>query len=148
MKSPRGASTPPEVVIDTQPLLKLLTKEEGWEPIHKLITMVERGKVTAGISTVTLTEIYYIYLREGGEDLAQTRTEQLRGNPHLEKMPVGEDVAVTAGRLKGKHRIPISDAFIAATAHIKKRPLISDDPDFKKITEIETLTSEELNKLL
>ena len=58
---------------------------------------------------------------------------------YLKKLLVDEEVAVKAGEFKGKYDIPIADAFIAAAAHFEGATIISDDPDFEKISENKTL---------
>jgi predicted nucleic acid-binding protein len=95
------------------------------------------------VSVVTLTEIYYKYLQEGKTDLAKTRTQELRYATYLRKLDVNEDVAVKAGEFKGKYKIPVADAFIAATAYFASSTIITDDPDFKLIREIKTMTENE-----
>lgn len=136
------------VVLDTKPLIRLFAGEEGWEAVKEIMSRVEAGEMEAGISVVTLTEIYYKYLREGRRDLAEARTEQLRYAIYLKKLALSEEDAVKAGRLKGQYNVSIADAFIAASAHSEGAIIVSDDPDFKKISEIKTLTEMELHRRL
>jgi len=106
---------------------------------------VESEELKAGISVVTLTEVYYKYLQEGRPDLAETRIRQLRYAFYLRKIAVNEDVAVKAGDFKGKYKVPIADALIAASAYIEGATVISDDPHFKQIREIQTFTETEFS---
>jgi predicted nucleic acid-binding protein len=92
---------------------------------------------------VTLTEIYYKYVKEKRADLAEERTNQLRYATYLKKLPIDDEVAVKAGDFKSKYNIPVADALIAATAYLEESTIISDDPDFKKIQEIKTLTEKQ-----
>ncbi len=138
----------PRILLDTKPIIKLLAKEEGWEQVAAIMTNIEAGKIEAAISVVTLTEIYYKYQQEGRPDLATTRTDQLRYSTYIEKITIDDTVAVKAGELKGKYKIPIADAYIAASAHAWNGTVISDDPDFKKIKETETQTETELCRKL
>ena len=137
-------SAKPKVILDTKPIIKLFAQEEGWEKIQKILAKIEDGEIEGAISVVTLTEIYYKYLREGGPDLAKARTDILRYAIYLKKLMIGLEAAVKAGEFKGKYNIPIADAFIAASAYLEDLTIISDDPDFKKIKEVKTLTEEEL----
>jgi predicted nucleic acid-binding protein len=139
----RSESARPRVLLDTKPLIKLFAKEEGWEAVQKIASRIEAEEIDAGISVVTLTEIYYKYLQEGKIDLAKTRTQELRYATYLRKLDVNEDVALKAGEFKGKYKIPIADAFIAATAYFASSTIITDDPDFKLIREIKTMTENE-----
>lgn len=132
------------VLLDTKPLIKLFTQEEGWMEVKGILSCIEAGQLEAGISVVTLTEIYYKYLQERRPDLAKTRTEQLRYALYLEKIEISQDIAVKAGEFKGKYHVSIADAFIAASAYSKQATVVSDDPDFKKIPEVNVLTETEL----
>lgn len=133
-----------KVVLDTKPLIKLFAEEEGWETVKEILSQIEADELEAGISVVTLTEIYYKYLQEERPDLAVARTEQLKYALYLKKFAIDEDVAIKAGEFKGKYNVSIADAFIAASACSEGATVISDDPDFKKIPEIEVLTETEL----
>jgi predicted nucleic acid-binding protein len=107
------------------------------------LSRVEAGDLEAAISVVTLTEIYYKYMKEKRADLAEARMNQFRYAVYLKKLLIDEEVAVKAGDFKGKYDIPIADAFIAATAYFEEATIISDDPDFEKIPEIKTLTEKQ-----
>ncbi len=133
----------PKIVFDTMPIIKLFAKEDGWDSVQRILTLVEDQRIQAAISVITLTEIYYKYVRESRIDLAEIRTQQLRYSQAVKKLEVNQEIALKAGELKGKYNIPIADAFIAATAHKNKSIVLSDDEDFKKITEIKTLNETE-----
>jgi len=130
--------------LDAKPIIKLFAQEESWEKIWKVLAKIEDGGIEGAISVVTLTEIYYKYLREGGPDLAKARIDILRYAIYLKKLMIGVEAAVKAGEFKGKYNIPIADALIAASAYLDDLIIISDDPDFKKVKEVKTLTEGEL----
>jgi predicted nucleic acid-binding protein len=139
----KNESIKPKIVLDTKPLIKLFAQEEGWDAVQKILSRVEAGDLEAAVSVVTLTEIYYKYMKEKRADLAEARTNQFRYAVYLKKLLIDEEVAVKAGDFKGKYDIPIADAFIAATAYFEEATIISDDPDFEKIPEIKTLTEKQ-----
>ncbi len=131
------------IILDTKPLIKLFAKEEGWEAVRRILTAVEEGALKAGVCVVTLTKIYYKYLREGREDLARERVESIRHAVHIDAVGIDEDIAIKAGEFKGVHAVPVADAFIAAAAFLEGSIVISDDPHFKRIAQIESLTEDE-----
>lgn len=133
----------PKLVLDTKPLIKLFAQANGWDAVQKILAKIEAGEIEASICVVTLTEIYYKYVQEGRADLAKERTQNLRYAMYLKKLEINEETAVKAGEFKGKYDISIADAFIAAAAYFEGATVISDDPDYKKILEIETLTEKE-----
>ena len=140
----RSASKKLKIVLDTKPLIKLFAEEKGWEIVKEILSWIEAGEIEAGISVVTLTEIYYKYLQEERQDLAVARTEQLKYALYLKKIGIDEEIATNAGEFKGKYNVSVADAFIAACACSEDATVISDDPDFKKIPEVEVLTETEL----
>jgi predicted nucleic acid-binding protein len=139
----RNGSIKPRVILDTKPLIRLFAKEEGWENVQEISSKIEAEEIEGAISVVTLTEICYKYLQEKRSDLAKARTEELRYATYLKKLEIDEEVAVKAGEFKGKYNVSIADAFIAATAYFEGSTIISDDPDFKRISETKTLTETE-----
>jgi predicted nucleic acid-binding protein len=144
----KNESIKPKIVLDTKPLIKLFAQEEGWDAVQKILSRVEAGDLEAAISVVTLTEIYYKYMKEKRADLAEARMNQLRYALYLRKVGIDEDVAVKAGDFKGRYDISIADAFIAATAYFEESTIISDDPDFEKILEVKTLTEKHFAHML
>jgi len=139
----KNESRKPKIVLDTKPLIKLFAQEEGWDAVQKILSRIEAGDIEAAISVVTLTEIYYKYMKEKRADLADIRMKQLRYALYLKKLLIDEEVAVKAGDFKGKYSISVADAFIAATAYFEGSTIISDDPDFEKIPEIKILTEKQ-----
>jgi len=91
-----------KVILDAKPIIKLFAQEEGWEKIWKVLAKIGDGEIEGAISVVTLTEIYYKYLREGGLDLAKARIDILRYAIYLKKIMIGVEAAVKAGEFKGK----------------------------------------------
>lgn len=132
-----------KLLLDTKPLVKLFAKENGWDAIQKILLRIENGEIEAAISVVTLTEVYNKYLNEKRADLAKTRVEELKYATYVEKIPVDEKIAVKAGEFKGKYGVPIADAFIAATGYYNDSIILSDDADFKKIPDIQSLSEQE-----
>ena len=127
------------LLIDTEPLIKLFSKEKGWEAVQKILLRIESGEIEAAISVITLTEINNKYLHEKREDLAKARIEALKYATYLKKIDVDEKIAVKAGEFKGKYSIPIADSIISASAFYINAIVISNDADFKKITEIQVM---------
>jgi predicted nucleic acid-binding protein len=131
------------VLLDTKPIIKLFAKEEGWEAVQNIFLQIENGSLEAAISVVTLTEIYYKYLHEKSPELAKARVEELRYATYLKKINIDEKIAIKAGDFKGKHSIPVGDSLIAASAFYFRAIVITDDLDFKKITEVKVQSEAE-----
>ncbi len=142
-KSSTGESVRSSVLLDTKPLIKLFAKEDGWEEVRTILSSIEKEQLAGAISVLSLTEIYDKYLREHRPDLAETRVNSLRYATYLRKVSVDDEVATKAGEFKGKYTVSVVDAIVAASAWVAGSSIISDDPDFKKIEEVQTLTEKQ-----
>ncbi|MGA2682381.1 MAG: PIN domain-containing protein [Candidatus Bathyarchaeia archaeon] len=136
-------SQKPKLILDTKPLIKLFASEAGWENVQRIMLLIENGDIEAGISVVTLTEIYYKYSHENRVDLAKARIADVRYAAAIKKYVIDEKIAAKASEFKGKYSIPIADAFISATAYYNNSIVISDDIDFAKIKEVTVQTEQE-----
>jgi predicted nucleic acid-binding protein len=83
-------------------------------------------------STITLAEVVRFFLA-GGQDEAILRTclDDIRTKSSV--VPLDEDIAVAAGRLKKREVACIADAIILATARSGDHKVVTGDPHFKKI---------------
>ena len=51
---------------------------------------------------------------------------------------MGYDEAVMSAELRSRHRVPMADSVIAATAQKYECPVVSDDPHFRGIDGLKT----------
>jgi predicted nucleic acid-binding protein len=88
------------------------------------------------VSALTVHEIHRINMEREGKDVATLRSSTIRGDFRI--VDVNYETAVRSAELRSRHRIPMADSVIAATAQIHGCPLVSDDAHFKKIDELKT----------
>jgi len=88
------------------------------------------------VSAVTIHETYKIVLENEGRDLAELRCSTIERD--FDVVDMSYDIAVQSAELRSKYRIPLADSVIAATAQRYGCPVITDDPHFEKIKEVET----------
>jgi predicted nucleic acid-binding protein len=88
------------------------------------------------VSALVVHEIHRINLEREGKEVAALRSMVIRGD--FKVVDVDYETAVRSAELRSKHRIPLADSVIAASAQIIGCPIVSDDPHFKKIQEIKT----------
>jgi predicted nucleic acid-binding protein len=88
------------------------------------------------VSALTVHEIHRINLEGEGRDVATLRSRTIRAD--FKVVDVNYETAVKSAELRSKHRIPMADSIIAATAQIHECTLVSDDPHFKQIQELKT----------
>jgi predicted nucleic acid-binding protein len=90
------------------------------------------------ISTVVIHEVYRLTLAREGRETALLRTALLKQD--FKVVPVTAEVAEVSAELRQKYNLSLGDSMIAATASILKALCISDDPHFKRIREIKTIS--------
>lgn len=77
-------------------------------------------------------EVFCFTLREAGPAAAQQVISALRSLP-IKLIPVDEEIAVAAGRLKAKGGLSYADCFAGALAALMSAEVITGDPEFKRI---------------
>ena len=88
------------------------------------------------VSVVTIHEVYRIDLEREGREVARLRSETIRRD--FDIVDLDYETAIRSAELRSRHRIPMADSVIAATAQIRGCPVVSDDPHFQKIEGIKT----------
>jgi len=88
------------------------------------------------VSALTIHEVYRVNLEREGREVAILRSETIRRDFNV--VDVDYETAVRSAELRRKHRTPMADSVIAATAQIHGCPLVSDDTHFKKIQDLKT----------
>jgi len=88
------------------------------------------------VSVLTIHEVYRVILEREGREVAILRSETIRRDFNV--VDVDYKMAVRSAELRSKHRIPMADSVIAATAQIHGCPLVSDDAHFKQIPDLKT----------
>jgi len=118
------------------------------ETVKVILEEVEEGTVAAFTSTITLTEILTKPIREGNETLEKRYRLLFTHFPNLTVVPVNVNVAERAAYLRGKYGLKMPDALIVASAIVSEVDLfITNDQRLAQLTEIRTLTIQELNPL-
>jgi len=88
------------------------------------------------VSTLTVHEIHSINLEKEGREVATLRSETICRDFNV--VDVDYETAVISAELRSRHRMPMADSVIAATAQIHGCSLVSDDPHFQGIKNLKT----------
>ena len=119
-------------VLDAHGLLVFLEKEAGYEKIEQsFVAGVEKDKYTL-MTSVNFGEVYYIVLRECGQDKAHDIEKIIRTLP-IAIIDVDIQLAREAARFKATYKISYADCFAAALAKLHKGELITGDKEFKAL---------------
>ena len=88
------------------------------------------------VSALTVHEIHRINLEKEGREVATLRSETICRDFNV--VDVDYETAVISAELRSRHRMPMADSVIAATAQIHGCSLVSDDPHFQGIKNLKT----------
>jgi len=88
------------------------------------------------VSSLTVHEIHRINLLRQGKEVAVLRSDTIRRD--FKVIGVDYKTAVKSAEIRTKHKIPMADSVIAATAQIYECTLFSDDNHFKEIENLKT----------
>jgi len=105
------------VGLDTAPLIYFIERH----PVHAaklkpFYAAAERGEFRIVTSLVTLLEVLVHPLRNGRDDLAREYRNILLRSPSLTALPLGEEIAVEAARIRAHYGVKTPDAIQLATA--------------------------------
>lgn len=119
-------------ILDSYSLLVFLEKESGYEKIESIfVTAVERNSNLL-MTSVNYGEIYYIVLRECGQEKVNEIETTIHALP-IEIISVDIHLAKEAARFKATKKISYADCFAAALAKINKGELITGDKEFMAV---------------
>lgn len=119
-------------VIDAHALLVFLEKDPGFEKVESFfITAVEKDNYLL-MASVNFGEVYYIVLRECGEEKANEIERIIKTLP-IEIVDVDIELAKEAGRFKALHKLSYADCFAGALAKLHKGEVITGDKEFKAL---------------
>ena len=84
------------------------------------------------MASVNFGEVYYIVLRECGQDKAREIEKIIMTLP-IEIIDVDIQLAKEAARFKATHKMSYADCFTAALAKLHKGEIITGDKEFKTV---------------
>ncbi|HAL55506.1 MAG TPA: VapC toxin family PIN domain ribonuclease [Bacteroidetes bacterium] len=119
-------------VLDSYALLAYAEGEPGAQAVTDLFLKALNDQAELSTCVVNWGEMYYLALREGGEERATLYRSTLNKYP-LELIDADEELTLHAARLKATHRISYADAFAAALARLQKAELVTGVREFKTL---------------
>lgn len=119
---------PEAYVLDTSAVFALFDREQGTEEVEALLRAALAGKCELLLCSVSIMEIYYLALKEQGEDKAAQLVALVKSWP-VRWVDPDERILLQAGKLKAAHRLSVADALIAAVAKLYPATLVHKDPE-------------------
>jgi len=129
------------VALDSAPIIYYLQDHPTFAPrFSPLFDAVAEGRLTLVISTVTLAEVMTGPFAADNEVLAMQYREVMCHSPGWQTIPVDENVAAEAARLRARYRLRLPDAIQVATAIATRAwALITHDSALAKVKDIRVL---------
>ena len=119
-------------VLDSYALLAYAEGEPGQDAVIEILGKALDHKAEILVSIINWGEMYYIALREGGENRAELYRTTLLKYP-IAIYDADAEITLQAAKFKAFHKIPYADAFAAALAKLKKAELVTGDKKFKGV---------------
>lgn len=119
-------------ILDAHGLLVFLEKESGFEKVESFFVKAVEKDNSLLMTSVNFGEVYYIVLRECGQEKAHEIEKIIRILP-LEIIDVDMQLAKKAAHFKATKKISYADCFAAALAKLHKGELITGDKEFKAL---------------
>lgn len=119
------------VTFDSNVWIEYFAGTEKGQNARKII----KGTEQINTATLSIIEIKTKYEREKQEYRARLDFIYSRSKV----IPLDKDIAETAASIRLKYKLATADAIIYATALSERTKLISEDPDFKNVPNVEKL---------
>ena len=111
-------------------LLVFLEKEPGFEKVKSFFVEAIENDNPILMTTVNFGEVYYIILRECGQERANEVEKIIQTLP-IEIVDVDIQIAREAAQFKAIKKISYADCFAAALAKLNRGEVITGDKEFK-----------------
>ena len=119
-------------VLDSHSLIAYLENEAGADKMIELFRVARDSGKTLLLSVVNWGEVYYITLREAGQERAEAVAHLISTLP-IEIVPVDLELTKQAAEFKAFKRMSYGDCFAAALAKLRKAELVTGDSEFNQV---------------
>lgn len=124
-------------VLDSWAILEWISgRQPATEVVARLFSEAEEGRTRLLLSAINVGEIYYFLGKQHSETLAESWRESSGTLPVTIEVPPAECIW-NAAELKGRFPIAYADAFAAALAQKYNCPLVTGDPEFRRVEQLE-----------
>ena len=119
-------------VMDSFAMIAFFEDEPGAGQVAAILEELMKRKAKAFMSVVNWGEIYYNTMRVQGIREAEDVIKQFNKYP-IQLVEADQALTYEAAKLKGKYKIAYADCFAAALSLRLKAPIVTGDPEFKKL---------------
>ena len=119
-------------VIDSFAMIAFFENEPGADRVAEILNALINRKVKGFMSVINWGEIYYNVFREQGIEEAENVLTRFNRYP-IQLVEADKGLTYEAARIKARHNIAYGDCFAAALSSRLKAPIVTGDPEFKKL---------------
>ena len=119
-------------VFDSSAMISFLDGEPNAGKVADYLDEINYKEMEAYLCVINLGEIYYHFLRTGGNNTGETILRVIRTLP-LKIIEANIELTLSAGKIKAYNKMSYADCFAAALTENKKGILITSDKEFKQI---------------
>jgi len=119
-------------VLDASALMAYLEKESGYEKVKDVFTKAAESENPILMSVVNWGEVYYILIKEHGNERAQEVISLIETFP-LDIVSADKEITKQAALYKAQKKLAYADSYAAALAKLRKGELITADKEFKAV---------------
>jgi len=124
-------------VLDTWPILEWMNRRQpATDAVERLWDESLAASARLFMSAINAGEVYYFLRKTHSEGLAESWRALSTTVPATIEVPTADEIW-DAALLKGKYPIAYADAFAAALAQKYRCPLVTGDPEFRSIPDLE-----------
>jgi PIN domain nuclease of toxin-antitoxin system len=114
-------------IFDACTLIALLTEENGYKNVEKIIEESKNNEAQIIMHNVNLLEVYYDIYKLYGETSAMEFLDEIKNAPIKLVAEVNDDIIINAGRLKRKYKISLADSIGLAETIILNGTFVTSD---------------------
>ena len=119
-------------VLDSYSLIAYIEGEAGKDTMVEVFRSARDSGKTSLLSVVNWGEVYYITLREAGQQRAD-EVEHLIHTLPIHLIPVDLELAKQAAVFKASKKMSYADCFAAALAKNRRVELVTGDKEFRQV---------------
>lgn len=123
--------------LDSWAILEWMSGQQpAGDLVATLLTQAEHGHMRLLMSAMNVGEVYYFLRKHHSEAIAESWRGSSRTLPVTIEVPTIDDIW-NAATLKSRFPIAYADAFAAALAQKHNCPLITGDPEFRRVDQLQ-----------
>jgi PIN domain nuclease of toxin-antitoxin system len=114
-------------IFDACALIALLTEENGYRNVEKIIEESKNNRAQIIMHNVNLLEVYYDIYKLYDEASAIKFLNEIKNAPIKLVAEINDDIIINAGRLKRKYKISLADSIGLAETIISNGTFVTSD---------------------